>query len=725
MTFRRIGQWLVCWTGLMIAPFVGAQPEVGPKSAVLELAVLEAPAGTALADILSGEARVGFTPLLTPGAPLRLSDGTSHWLRLRAELPAHADGEWLIRLERTPLQTIRLYLPETPGRAQYEAGFFRAGPTSHRLGAGLRLPLPAGAAGEATWYLEVQGEVAAGLLPQLVNTAAADALDARTRTWLQAGLAGLLLVVVLGLVRVLQRPTSGAGSVVFAALSVGLAGLALSGDLYQWPAAAALGVLGPMGLWTLLLLPIGPLLLATATYSGLPYSLPKLMPYVRSTALAMPGVALLVLMMRPELAASAQVLVWLAWLLLPLVCLILLLLDSRTYRWAPIGFWAVLMGLLWLRAGVELQWVNASEPLLRGHFPVWGLLLLGMVLLPWLRSAMQQRQMQKRAVVVELSSAEKIDAARKHLLDSLQAGLGSAAEGDVEWIAFRRLLTGLKPVLPQMSSAVMAMNYRAADLLQVEPLGAEERYRTLLAQRSSLLRGLSRSRGAQQIALDFDGPDGPLPPVQLAVIPLPIEKPGWGVLLVERPAGISYSEEELEMCTEFASLATTASDEAAVSVKSRHEAEIDPDTGVYRSEMIGKLLQHQIELARLQIQPVTLLRVDIDGMTEWLAEQETAATEALSRIAGVLRDELEFGESIGRLGPASFLLLLHGRNANVCRPVADRIMAALVKLGLPDEVKACIGISELRRGEIVPGPLLERAGHAVLAARRNGTPASA
>ena len=94
----------------------------------------------------------------------------------------------------------------------------------------------------------------------------------------------------------------------------------------------------------------------------------------------------------------------------------------------------------------------------------------------------------------EPSAEEKIALARERLVHSLQAGLANAADADLKWIAFRRLLDGLKPVLTQSSAAVVAMHYHGEDLLQVEPLDAEDRYRELLSQRATLLKNLSRLR---------------------------------------------------------------------------------------------------------------------------------------------------------------------------------------------------------------------------------------
>src|SRR5690606_15984536 len=211
--------------------------------------------------------------------------------------------------------------------------------------------------------------------------------------------------------------------------------------------------------------------------------------------------------------------------------------------------------------------------------------------LPWTRARIQRWAMRKRSEPREPSAEEKIEAARGKLMASLQHGLNHADDDDVAWIAYRRLLDGLKSVLAQDSSAVVGEHADGEELLQVEPKSAESRYRNLLRERATLLRNLSKLKAAQQVGFDFDGPAGPLEKVQLAVIPLPIPKPGWGALLVERPADVSYSDAELALCAEFAAMAVVAGEEASGTVSAQRQAETDPATGVFREEAIRERMQ--------------------------------------------------------------------------------------------------------------------------------------
>src|SRR5690606_32100114 len=200
-----------------------------------------------------------------------------------------------------------------------------------------------------------------------------------------------------------------------------------------------------------------------------------------------------------------------------------------------------------LRVLADHQVVEATWWTLYGWQFLLALVMAQYLFLPWVRARLQRWAMRKRAGPPEPSAEEKIRLAREKLLASLQHGLAHADDDDVAWIAYRRLLDGLKTVLPQDSSAVVGEHADGEALLQVEPRSAEPRYRDLVRDRVTLLRNLSKLKAAQQVGFDFDGPEGPLEKVQLAVIPLPIPKPGWGALLVERPADVTYSDAELAL----------------------------------------------------------------------------------------------------------------------------------------------------------------------------------
>jgi len=305
-------------------------------------------------------------------------------------------------------------------------------------------------------------------------------------------------------------------------------------------------------------------------------------------------------------------------------------------------------------------------------------------------------------------------------MSSLQTGMETAAGADMEWIASRRLMAGLKPVLPQTASAVIAMNYHHEDLLLVEPADAEPRLRMLLNQRASLLKNLSRSLGPQQIVIDYDGPDGPLDHVKLAVIPLPIDRPGWGVLVIEREEEESYSEAELDLCTEFAALATTAADEAGEAMEAKHAREVDADSGGFRADMLDSQLARAMEVSVQKRKPLGIMRVAVDGYEKLAPE----ATPSLSRsVANTIREEIDFGEAIVRRTSDEFVVLLAGRSGGEIRALGERICAEMRRHPLPGtdgHVTVSIGAALMLPGERTPQLAMERSERALAKAQSYG-----
>src|SRR5690606_499253 len=258
----------------------------------------------------------------------------------------------------------------------------------------------------------------------------------------------------------------------------------------------------------------GPLVLATRHYAGVTRSAPWLAPWTAVLGWLLVALALYGLFLVQDYqAVGLQWLAMVGYALALLACLLMLLLDSRSYRWAAVQALLALAMLLYLG-------------------------------LPWIRARLKKWASRRRATPPEPSPEEKIELARQRLMQSLQSGLEHADDDDMTWIAYRRLLEGLKSVLPQLSSAVVGLQPDGEPLMYVDPPDAEARYRELMSQRTTLVRNLSKLKAPQQVGMDFDGPEGPLEKVQLAVIPLPIPKPGWGALLVERTADTHYSDAE-------------------------------------------------------------------------------------------------------------------------------------------------------------------------------------
>jgi diguanylate cyclase (GGDEF)-like protein len=712
---RKRLAWLCCLLLALLVPAV-ASVAAGEASRQLRLAVADAPDKTSLEDILGNRAHIGFEPVLHEGYSYTAQPQRTVWLRIRADFPGDGRPRFL-SLPRQAIDSARLYSSRDPGQPLAETGLEREQPQA-RWPDAMLLPMPGDPSGTSTVYLAVKARGLINLQPTLVNEEQAQqqAGDARHLYLLLYG--SLLLVGVLAIVRRWTRGETGyrLAQACFACL---FAAMVDANHLLFSVGGSPLGERPnlPVALW---IFAMGMLLRATSQYAGHEKNQPDFARALDVGAWVVAALALGALFVPPGMLAQLQIggLVVLA--IGSMFACGSLFLDPRHWRWTPILIWVgVLLGLLALPLA-HAQLMPLTPLVRRGFQLLLALLLACYLLLPWVRQLLRERAKVKRAQVVEPSAEEKIAHAREWLMSSLEAGMQGAAEADMEWIAYRRLMAGLKPVLPQTAAAVIAMNYHNEDLLLVEPPPAEARFRMLLSQRASLLKNLSRSLAPQQIEIDFDGPEGPLDHVMLAVIPLPIERPGWGALVIERDKEAVYSDAELDLCAEFAALATTAADEAGEVMQQRHASEIEPESGAHRPEMLAQMLQRALEMSIQKRKPLSVLRVAIDGFEQLSPEQ---APTLVRSVADTIREEIDFGETIGRRAPDEFLVLLAGRSAGEVRGLGERICSEMRRHPLPGAggpLTVSIGAAQMLPGERGTELMLERSDRALAKARSYG-----
>ena len=710
-----IASWMLALLSalLALAPVGLRATEPGPS-----LAVLEAPTDTPLEDLVSGRARIGFNPVVEEGTHAIGRPGRSQWLRLHLNLPDDGAKRFL-SLPRQAIDSMHLHLAGPPDQVLGQTGI---GETDGavRWPDTLVLPLPGDLHGPVTVYLEVRGQGHLNLRPRLLDEAqwhqrSQDSSQAYDLLYL-----GLLSIVVLALLR---RGLWGGRTLRVAAAAFGCLCAAVVGNYHLQlslggTSLASLPVL-PVTLWVMA---CAPLLWATQQFAGFDRSRPQLARAFDLAGLALIPLGLLLLFLPSSWLPHLQVMGLVLVASCSVICATALFADPRHGRWLPAVVWVAMVPALLAIALGTAQVLPSTRLVTRGFQLLLSLQLAIYLFLPWWREAMAERERRRRGGPVEQSAEEKIAHAREWMIRSLQAGIENASDGDdMEWIAYRRLMGGLKPVLPQSAAAVIAMNYHSEDLLLVEPRTAESRFQLLLAQRGSLLKNLSRSLAPQQIGVDFQGAEGKTEQVQLAVIPLPIERPGWGALVIERASAVSYSDSELDLCTEFAALATTAGDEAATVMQQRRAAEIEPESGVYRAAMAEALLRKAHEAATQKRRPLSLLQVSVDGFE--LVSQEAAATVA-RLVADLVRDEIDYGDTVARVEDDRFLVILSGRPIGEARGLAERLCLSVRKLGLPiaegTSLALSVGVSQVLMGERSAQAAVDRAGKALGKARQYG-----
>jgi diguanylate cyclase (GGDEF)-like protein len=331
----------------------------------------------------------------------------------------------------------------------------------------------------------------------------------------------------------------------------------------------------------------------------------------------------------------------------------------------------------------------------------------------------------------------RIEQERRKFVEALHMGLRRAADGDQDWMAYRRLLDALRMLMPQTSCAVAVYHDSEEDLLVSHPLESKERYSALMDQREVAFKGICRSQlpiqlHIEQLAIsgapNADSPtmDSPGVDSQFAVLPLQLALPAWGVLLIERPGGEVFGTEELQLAREFAEKAAAASEEAANSLALRHSAEFDALTGAFNRRAVDLHLNKTFDTARGRNTPMSVLFVDLDRLKEINDVYGHAVGDRCLRLlAEALSSHCGADDVFGRFGGDEFVAILAGAGPEQARHWADKLLAATKPLGVecPEgfaQLSVSIGVASRMSSDREAQAMLGRADKALYAAKRLG-----
>jgi GGDEF domain-containing protein len=102
------------------------------------------------------------------------------------------------------------------------------------------------------------------------------------------------------------------------------------------------------------------------------------------------------------------------------------------------------------------------------------------------------------------------------------------------------------------------------------------------------------------------------------------------------------------------------------------------------------------EVAFRQGKRLSVLHIGIDKLDNIVPEQLPVIARAL---ADLIREEVDYGETIGRLSADQFMVLAPGRAIGVARELAERICAEVGKQHLGGGITVSIGVSQMMPGE--------------------------
>jgi diguanylate cyclase (GGDEF)-like protein len=722
------GAWALA-LGLLLAP--PAQAQMPIEIAVLDTVSEE----TVVPAVLAGDYDAQFHALPDAHVVLRGAAGHTHWLRLTVDLPAAASPpkSHVLLFDRIDLDSIALHLPGADDFHDPPADGFFFPQADSLSNDSYAFELPATLQGPQVMYVSIRGLNRMNLSPRVLDEDEFHRFDRRVAAVLAANYAVILVLMFSALA--LHLALRERAYLHFVGFTGGLLVLLIAGNghLYRVPWLAWFGWWGSNGLHALALACCALALGFSRHFLELPRVAMALDRRILHAQYLLLSVAALCLLNIDALTSRLQI----ATSVLAIAAgVFIMMLGVKAWRRGE-GL-ARAYGLLWLfltaavalRAALALGWLPQSAIALYACqvAAAFSLFVMSLGLADRVMEFRKQRD-RARQLKEQTDASLQVEQVRREFAEGLREQLRSTSPGgDLEWAAFRRLLSALRHLIPQQGSAVVAFGYHGLDLLMTEPMDAKERYSRLLAARGGTLKGLCRSRAAVQARLDEQiDPDSETPIGGLfAVVPIPMPIPGWGALLIERAPWEEFENAELKLAADFLKQAVATTDEAASQAELKRKAELDPLTGTCNRRSGDALLEKALQRAMGDRRPLAVLFVDLDHFKQINDRHGHAVgDDCLRMTADAIRRELGADEVLVRYGGEEFLVILPGYAADQARQLGERLRQAISQLRLdsaqgPVRFTVSVGVAGRLAGEEQPQGMVERADRALYTAKRNG-----
>lgn len=678
--------------------------------------------------LLDGRYERHFEPV--PAGELRLAGGPGErWLRLDFG-DASGEESLTLVLPRVPAEAVELLVPGADGWRRMRHSFFEADAYSAPLGAMVTFPLGSGQDLPDHAYLRVVSSVPVMISPALLSAEQAAHRDRAAAMVFVAAYTALLVLLLVDLMLFFALRERIYRDASLWALAVLLWLLARSGHLFTLP------LLGLLGWWRVGAMAVFGFLMAAATLSfvrrytdagRLGRETDRLLLGAIFLLLGLAGVGLVL----PP--SHSRPLLLLSDLALTLSFAALLILTAamwrRGYRRGRIAFAVLLLlaPLAWLST------VHAASHLglaLRLDFLAPLVFALGVLMFS---VALVERVIEFRLETARareeserLGASLRREMALRRYREGTRAQLLQAVQGDAEWLAYRRLLAELRGLLPQRALIVYATGSDGGEVLVSDPQGEQASFRDLVRERGEKLRAVGRSRAPVEARFERR-PSGEQAPLHFsyAIVPLPLRRPAWGVVMAEREAGESFSREELATLQEFAALAVELVGETRSQVELKREADTDVLTGVLNRRAGDAALAEAVRRTTLKRLPLTVAMVDLDHLRA-LNELHGHAIgdRCLATVAELISAHVAGDDVVIRYGGEEFLVVMPGRNLVQARELLETIRVAIEATEIEAEARrvrltVSVGLAQ-RQADDSDATLVQRAEAALARAKELG-----
>ena len=209
-----------------------------------------------------------------------------------------------------------------------------------------------------------------------------------------------------------------------------------------------------------------------------------------------------------------------------------------------------------------------------------------------------------------------------------------------------------------------------------------------------------------------------------ATVPLIFHERLIGVLQVTAadPARV-WGENEILLLRTVANQVAVAVNHAGLFAQIQQQALTDALTGCYNRRSFEMQLDREMQAARRQHQPLSLMMLDLDRFKQLNdSVGHDAGDDALRRLADCFRQELRGVDSAARFGGDEFALILPQAYSEGAQIVAERLRARIEEIHIPGfgNLNASIGIATFPAHGSTRADLVIAADAALYSAKRAG-----
>ncbi len=261
----------------------------------------------------------------------------------------------------------------------------------------------------------------------------------------------------------------------------------------------------------------------------------------------------------------------------------------------------------------------------------------------------------------------------------LKDAVSRASADDLSFVVLRRLLARVKKTFPQRSCAALVRFPEGdGDRLVCGDPRAQTEYESLVKAYEQPFKNVAWSGNA--VTLNLLAEVGRWTAQTLVVLPIPIPKPGFGVLLIAREPGANFSSDELNDAGEFAQRAIDSMELARGEAEDKSDREIDKLTQIYNRAAVE--LRASIgftEAVKLRTN-FSILWIELDKFREFSKQNGQEKSDGvLKTIAQRISRVLERNQVVGRWDNHEFVVLMPLVPEFQAQKLSDTLVAAIAR----------------------------------------------